>query len=119
MLLVKMVLRTDTRFAVVYPESGKLVIHQLNFSDEVRDIGKVPIESMATSHEEMSIFRQIIDKLTINGTPDLTCQKEGRFKELIAKKLVGEELPLPEPMQAIPQGSLLEQLKATAKALEE
>jgi DNA end-binding protein Ku len=119
MLLVKMALRSDSRFAVVYPENSRLVIHQLNFQDEVRDIGKVPVEKLPSSSEEMSIFRQIIDKMTISGKPDLTCQKEGRFKELIAKKLAGEPLPLPEPIKAIPQGSLLEQLRATAKALEE
>lgn len=118
-LLVKMAVRSAPKFALVKEMNQRLVLQTVRYDNEVRDIEAVPVQQTQIGHEEMTMFKQIMDGMTIDDVK-LDNDIEDRFQDFIQKKISGQPIDIPKPKQVIKQSdvSLLDQLKAQAKALE-
>ena len=95
------------------------MLQTVRYDNEVRDIESVPIQQTQIGHDEMSVFKQIMDGMTMTDVK-LDNDIEERFQDFIEKKVSGQPIDIPKPKQVITQSdvSLLDQLKAQAKALE-
>jgi DNA end-binding protein Ku len=114
-LLCKSAIRSNERYAVVMPYKNRLLMYQLRFADEMRDIENVPVESAELSKDELGLFKQIIDKMSLADfkVEDLVSEREQRFSELIQKKLNGEQIVIEHAVKQKDNQDLLAQLQAT------
>jgi len=95
-ILVKMALRTSPSYAVISVKKGRLVMSTLRYDNELKDIEKIPTEQTQVSSDELSVFKQIVNGMSLSGVT-IDNDIEDRFKDLVEKKLAGTPLDIPKP----------------------
>jgi DNA end-binding protein Ku len=100
----------------VRPFEDKLVMQQLHYADEVRDIREVPVGDAEVREQELKLAKQLVEQIareTFN--PDAyEDEVKKRVEEQIQRKVEGKEIaiaaPEEKPAQII---DLMEALKAS------
>ena len=101
---------------LVRPIEDKLVMQQLHYSDEVRDIREVPVGDAEVREQELKLAMQLVEQIareTFN--PDAyEDEVKKRVEEQIQRKVEGKEIA-PSPTEAKPAQiiDLMEALKAS------
>lgn len=121
---------TDARFAAVAqyvargkqqlvlfrPLAGALVMQQLRYADEVRQLSEIPIPDAPVKDAELQLAKQFIAAMA-KPTFDIAQYKDEykeRLKELLDKKVKGESVDLtPAPAPVAKVVDLMEALKAS------
>ena len=115
--LAKYAARGKSYLVLIRSTGDRLFMQQLYHSDEVRDIGEVPVEARRTSEAEVKLARQLIEQIT-SGTfkPDkYEDEVRKRVEALIAQKLKGKDITAEKPSERPPAQviDLMEALKAS------
>jgi DNA end-binding protein Ku len=102
------------------PRDGRLVMQQLLYSDEVREVSDVPMPDNVTVREpELKLARQLVDGIT-HETFDPTQYKDDVRERILAdiqKKVEGKEIEVaPTEQQPAQVIDLMEALKASLAA---
>ncbi len=117
----RVVLRGKEYVVAIRPYRKGLVLSVLYYKDEI-----VPIEQLeelkklvVVKEQELALAKALIEKMT----GDLSLERfKDRYKEevekLVEKKIKGEEFEEREEKEKQTEGDVIEQLKATLKALE-
>ena len=115
--LAKYAARGKSYLVLIRSTGDRLFMQQLYHSDEVRDIGEVPVEARRNSDAEVKLARQLIEQIT-SGTfkPDkYEDEVRKRVEALIAQKLKGKDITAEKPSERPPAQviDLMEALKAS------
>jgi DNA end-binding protein Ku len=83
---------------MVRPLDGGLVMQQLHFSNEVREIGELAIEDVPIKEAELKLARQLIEHKASDVFDPSTFVDEvkQRIETAIAQKIEGKQITLPE-----------------------
>jgi DNA end-binding protein Ku len=114
--LAKYAARGKMYLVLVRPLGDKLVMQQLHYADEVRDIAEVPVGDAEVREQELKLARQLVEQIareTFN--PDAyEDEVKRRIQEQIDRKIAGQEIAVSptegQPAQII---DLMEALKAS------
>jgi DNA end-binding protein Ku len=114
--LARYAARGKMYLVLVRPFEDKLVMQQLHYSDEVRDIREVPVGDAEVREQELKLAKQLVEQIareTFN--PDAyEDEVKKRVEEQIQRKVEGKEIaismPEAKPAQII---DLMEALKAS------
>lgn len=114
--LAKYAARGKMYLVMVRPLDDKLVMQQLHYADEVRDIAEVPVGDAEVREQELKLARQLVEQIareTFN--PDAyEDEVRKRVQEQIDRKVAGQEIAVspvePKAAQVI---DLVEALKAS------
>lgn len=91
--IAKFVLRNKEHLLIVKPEGKYLIINQLRFKDELRDINTISVPKVNLNPQEIDLAKTLIDKLTkkfnIDEYKDTYTEN---LKKLIIKKSKGQEI---------------------------
>ena len=98
------------------PRSGALVMQQLRYDDEVKQLGEIPIPEAQVTDAELALANQFIGALKKDRFDASAYHDEYRvrLKELLDKKVKGEAVdltPMPAPQARVVD--LMEALKAS------
>lgn len=114
--LAKYAARGKMYLVMVRPLDDKLVMQQLHYADEVRDIGEVPVGDAEVREQELKLAKQLVEQIareTFN--PDAyEDEVKKRVQEQIDRKVAGQEIAV-SPTEAKPAQiiDLMEALKAS------
>ncbi len=114
--LARYAARGKMYLVMVRPLGDKLVMQQLHYADEVRDIGEVPVGDAEVREQELKLAKQLVEQIareTFN--PDAyEDEVKKRIEEQIQRKVEGQEIAISpteqKPAQII---DLMEALKAS------
>lgn len=114
--LARYAARGKMYLVMVRPLGDKLVMQQLMYADEVRDIREVPVGDAEVREAELKLAKQLVEQIareTFN--PDAyEDEVKKRIQEQIERKVAGQEIAIspaePKPAQII---DLMEALKAS------
>jgi DNA end-binding protein Ku len=114
--LAKYAARGKMYLVLLRPVEDKLVMQQLHYADEVRDLREVPVGDAEVREGELKLARQLVEQIareTFN--PDAyEDEVRKRVQEQIDRKIEGREIQVsptePKPAQII---DLMEALKAS------
>ena len=114
--LARYAARGKMYLVMVRPLDDKLVMQQLLYADEVRDIREVPVGDAEVREAELKLAKQLVEQIareTFN--PDAyEDEVKKRIQEQIDRKVAGQEIAIsptePKPAQII---DLMEALKAS------
>jgi DNA end-binding protein Ku len=114
--LARYAARGKMYLVLVRPIEDKLVMQQLHYADEVRDIGEVPVGDAEVREQELKLAKQLVEQIareTFN--PDAyEDEVKKRVEEQIQRKVAGQEIAVSpteeKPAQII---DLMEALKAS------
>jgi DNA end-binding protein Ku len=114
--LARYAARGKMYLVLVRPLGDKLVMQQLLYADEVRDIGEVPVGDAEIREQELKLAKQLVEQIareTFN--PDAyEDEVKKRVEEQIQRKVEGQEIAVSheeaKPAQII---DLMEALKAS------
>lgn len=114
--LARYAARGKMYLVLVRPYEDKLVMQQLHYADEVRDIREVPVGDAEVREQELKLAKQLVEQIareTFN--PDAyEDEVKKRVEEQIQRKVEGKEIavsaPEAKPAQII---DLMEALKAS------
>jgi len=114
--LARYAARGKMYLVLVRPFEDKLVMQQLHYADEVRDIREVPVGDAEVREQELKLAKQLVEQIareTFN--PDAyEDEVKKRVEEQIQRKVEGQEIaisaPEAKPAQII---DLMEALKAS------
>jgi DNA end-binding protein Ku len=114
--LARYAARGKMYLVLVRPLEDKLVMQQLHYADEVRDIGEVPVGDGEVREQELKLAKQLVEQIareTFN--PDAyEDEVKKRVEEQIQRKVEGKEIAVSpteqKPAQII---DLMEALKAS------
>jgi len=116
--LAKYAARGKSYLVLIRSTGDRLFMQQLYHSDEVRDIGEVPVETRRNSDAEVKLARQLIDQIT-SGTfkPDkYEDEVRKRVEALIAQKLKGKDMTAEKPSER-PPGQVIDLMEALKASL--
>jgi DNA end-binding protein Ku len=116
--LAKYAARGKSYLVLIRSTGDRLFMQQLYHSDEVRDIGEVPVETRRNSEAEVKLARQLIDQIT-SGTfkPDkYEDEVRKRVEALIAQKLKGKDITAEKPSER-PPGQVIDLMEALKASL--
>jgi DNA end-binding protein Ku len=115
--LAKYAARGKSYLVLVRSTGERLFMQQLYLSDEVRDIGEVPLEVRRSTEAEVKLARQLIEQITTGKFEPEKYEDEvrKRIEKLIAQKLEGKDLSAAAPAERPPAEviDLMEALKAS------
>lgn len=119
--IARMVMRTKQYLTAVRPRDGVLVLHTLNYADEVVEVeefGERPGADVEVTDREMKVAQQLIDTLSTDFDPTAYRDEyRERVLDLIELKAAGEEVVLqPELEQPAPVVDLMAALEASLAA---
>jgi DNA end-binding protein Ku len=114
--LARYAARGSMYLVMLRPLDDKLVMQQLMYADEVRDIGEVPVGDAEVREAELNLAKQLVEQIareTFN--PDAyEDEVKKRIQEQIDRKVAGQEIAIApveqKPAQVI---DLMEALKAS------
>src|SRR5262245_47949320 len=114
--LARYAARGKMYLVLVRPIEDKLVMQQLHYADEVRDIAEVPVGDAEVREQELKLAKQLVEQIareTFN--PDAyEDEVKKRIEEQIQRKVQGQEIAIsptePKPAQII---DLMQALKAS------
>ena len=114
--LARYAARGKMYLVLVRPIGDKLVMQQLHYADEVRDVREVPVGDAEVREQELKLAKQLVEQIareTFN--PDAyEDEVKKRVEEQIQRKVEGKEIAL-SPTEAKPAQiiDLMEALKAS------
>jgi DNA end-binding protein Ku len=114
--LARYAARGKMYLVLVRPIGDKLVMQQLHYADEVRDIAEVPVGDAEVREQELKLAKQLVEQIareTFN--PDAyEDEVKKRIEEQIQRKVEGKEIAM-SPVEAKPAQiiDLMEALKAS------
>lgn len=118
-LLCKIAIRSDVRYAVIYPEKNRLIAHTMRYGTEMRDIEQLPMDDSVVDAGSVQGMKAILDKMQGTFSPDeLEDGREEKFKDFISKKIAGEEIDIPKNEIELPDNNFAEQIQASLEAME-
>jgi DNA end-binding protein Ku len=81
------------------PSEGRMVMHQLYHSDEIREISEVPAARRETGAGELRLARQLIEQITSDRFEPEKYEDEvrKRVKRLIQQKVQGKDITREKP----------------------
>src|SRR4051812_2331265 len=101
--LAKYAARGKMYLVLLRPYEDKLVMQQLHYADEVRDIGEVPVGDAEVREAELKLARQLVEQIareTFN-TDAYEDEVRKRVQEQIDRKVEGREIQV-SPTEARP-----------------
>lgn len=114
--VAKYVARGRQQLVVFRPLDGAIVMQQLRYADEVKQLGEIPIPDASVSDAELGLAKQFINALA-KPEFDITKYKDDyrdKLRELLDKKVKGEAVDLtPAPAPTAKVVDLMEALKAS------
>lgn len=118
-ILVKFAVRDNNTFGVVSASNGRLLLYALRFSNELKDVSKIPTYDGIVDKKYSDFFKSIMESNTIKfDVSSLKNDREERFGELVRKKIAGESLDIPKPEAIMTTSNPFEQLAASIGKLE-
>jgi DNA end-binding protein Ku len=114
--LARYAARGKMYLVLVRPMGDRLVMQQLHYADEVRDIREVPVGDAEVREQELKLAKQLVEQIareTFN--PDAyEDEVKKRIEEQIQRKVEGKEIAM-SPVEAKPAQiiDLMEALKAS------
>jgi len=92
--VAKYAARGKDYLVLLRPQQGRLVMHQLYHSDEVRPASEVPAGGRAPAPAELKLARQLIEQVTGEEFKPSRYEDQvrKRVRELIARKVKGEDI---------------------------
>lgn len=104
---------------LVRPYEGRMVMHQLYHSDEIRPVADVPAARREASAAELKLARQLIEQITARRFEPEKYEDEvrKRVKGLIQQKVKGKDITeaRPTPTRGAKVVDLMEALKASVQ----
>jgi DNA end-binding protein Ku len=115
--LAKYAARGKSYLVLIRSTGDRLFMQQLYHSDEVRDLGEVPVESRRNNEAEVKLARQLIEQISSDTFHPEKYEDEVRMRieKLIAQKLKGKDITAATPSERPPAPviDLMEALKAS------
>jgi DNA end-binding protein Ku len=115
--LAKYAARGKSYLVLIRSTGDRLFMQQLYHSDEVRDLGEVPVESRRNREAEVKLARQLIEQIRSDTFHPEKYEDEvrQRIEKLIAQKLKGKDITAATPSERPPAPviDLMEALKAS------
>jgi DNA end-binding protein Ku len=115
--LAKYAARGKSYLVLLRSTGDHLFMQQLYNSDEVRDLGEVPMEARRNTEAEVKLARQLIEQITTDAFHPEKYEDEvrKRVEKLIAQKLKGKDISVAKPSEKPPAEvvDLMEALKAS------
>jgi DNA end-binding protein Ku len=115
--LAKYAARGKSYLVLLRSTGDHLFMQQLYNSDEVRDLGEVPVEARRNTEAEVKLARQLIEQITSDAFHPEKYEDEvrKRVEKLIAQKLKGKDITAATPAEKPPAEviDLMEALKAS------
>ena len=108
--------RGRARIVLVRPKEHGLLLEQLHYVDELREIGEVPLEEAEVKEEELVLAKQLIDQAASDAFDPTRYRDEVReqMMAMIQRKIDGEDIsiaPTEKPEHKIID--IMEALKAS------
>jgi DNA end-binding protein Ku len=102
---------------MIRPLKGRLVMEQLRYADEIRDIGEIPVPKTDVKETELKLAVQVIDQ---SATDEFDPKKykdnvRDRMQEQIERKVEGKQIT-EEPEEA-PKTKVLDLMQALKQSL--
>jgi DNA end-binding protein Ku len=97
-----------------------LVMHQLHFKAEVRDLKDLGIEAAPVSEPELKLARQLIDQLGSKrfDPNEYTDEHRGRVEAAIQRKVDGKEVSLAEGPVSAKGGNVIDLMEALRASID-
>lgn len=117
--IASFVLRNRKHMAVVKPYENALILNQLRFPSEIRDLADLNLTKAKVNEKEVSMAIKLIDQLTEPFDPSAYSDTyEAELKEIVQAKLKGKKTKKEaktKPVEAIASEDILSKLKASLK----
>jgi len=117
--IAKITIRAKQSLAALRVYRDLLVLETIFYPDEVRGIEQVPgvPKNITVDPKELDMAVKLIDNLTASFEPEkYTDEYRQALKELINKKLEGEEISIP---QEVPQRNIIDLMQALQASIDE
>lgn len=103
---------------LVRPTGEGLILEQLYYADEVRDLSEVPIDEAEVKPAELKLAKQLIDQVASKEFHPENYEDtvKSRIEELIEKKIAGEEISI-EPEEAAAGAKVIDLMAALKQSL--
>ncbi|HSX23296.1 MAG TPA: Ku protein [Gaiellaceae bacterium] len=98
------------------PYRDGLILHQLRYADEVKDWKEVPLPALPESKEaEIAMAQMLVEQLASQTFSPAKYKDEvqARMRDMIEKKIEGQEISMPAPVPAGQIVDLMAALKAS------
>ena len=116
--LARYAARGKQYLVLIRPKAGRLVMQQLLYRDEIRDVGEIPVEDAEVKEQEIQLALALVEQTASDGFHPERYEDAVRARTLaaIARKVQGEaiEAPAPEPQAHVID--LMDALKASIDA---
>lgn len=115
----RMVIRGNENFCLIRAKGDALVLETLFLAEDVRSQAEIDeaVEDTEVGDNELQLARQLIDGLVGEFDPEsLHSEYRDNLRQLLEKKLAGEEISVPEPVAEAPVVDLMEALKKSVAA---
>lgn len=115
--LAKYAARGKMYLVMVRPMNGRLVMEQLRYAEEVREIDEVPVEEGEVDDKELSLAVQLIEQIAHDTfEPEKYEDEVGkRIMAAIEEKVAGEEITMPPPEK--PEAKVIDLMDALKQSL--
>jgi DNA end-binding protein Ku len=116
--LARYAARGKQYLVLIRPRSGRLVMQQLLYADEVRAADEIPIEEAKLSDAEVQLALRLIEQTASDGFHPERYEDavKARVKEAIDRKVAGEQIQVTAPEPQAQVIDLMEALKASLAA---
>ena len=116
--LARYAARGKQYLVLIRPRSGRLVMQQLLYADEVRAAGEVPLEEAKLSDAEVQLALKLIEQTASDGFHPERYEDavKARVKDAIDRKVAGEQIQVAAPEPQAQVIDLMEALKASLAA---
>lgn len=113
--LARYAARGKQYLVLIRPRSGRLVMQQLYYADEVRPLDEVPLDEAKISDGEVQLALQLIEQTTADAFHPERYEDsvKKRVQEAIEKKVEGQEIQIAAPAPQAEVIDLMEALKAS------
>jgi len=115
--LARYAARGKDYLVLLRPYDGRMVMHQLYHSDEIREVAEVPAASRPANPAELKLARQLVEQITSTRFQPERYEDEvrARVKKLIQQKVKGKDISAaaPAPARGGKVMDLMEALKAS------
>ncbi len=103
---------------MIRPLQGRLVMEQLRYADEIRDIAEIPVPKTDVKNQELQLAIKVIDQGAIDAFEPQKYKDNvrDRMQEQIERKVKGKEIT-EEPEEA-PKTRVLDLMQALKQSLE-
>jgi DNA end-binding protein Ku len=115
----RMVIRGNENFCLIRVKGEALVLETLFLAEDVRSQAEIDeaVGETEVGDNELQLARQLIDGLVGEFDPEsLHSEYRDNLRQLLEKKLAGEEISVPEPVAEAPVVDLMEALKKSVAA---